>query len=111
LAYVAIALASSWGAVEAFGVKSRVVRDLVYALEPLPALAALLLVPGGAVTNLALELMAVSPLVLLIPGALLGLLARNKTLMGDLTCGRRYCLAYWAVLGLLAAAGAVALIY
>ncbi|MEZ0248300.1 MAG: divalent metal cation transporter [Thermoproteus sp.] len=111
LAYIAIALASSWGAVDAFGVKNRASRDVVYALEPLPALAALLLVPGSAVTSLALELMAVSPLVLLIPGALLGLLARNRSLMGELTCSRKYCLAYWAVLGVLAVAGAVALIY
>ncbi|MGC8973599.1 MAG: NRAMP family divalent metal transporter [Thermoproteus sp.] len=111
LAYVVIALASVWGAVEALGIRDRSRRDLVYALEPLPALAAVMLMPGNKAAEIALELMAVSPLVLVVPGVLLGLLAMDRDVMGDLACGGAYCKAYWAALALLALSGAVALIY
>jgi len=111
LAYIVIALASSWGAVEALGLRGRSARDLVYALEPLPALIAVLLVPSGSAAYVALELMALSPLVLAVPGVLLGLLAMDGDLMGDLALGGAYRRAYWATLFLLALSGVVALIY
>ena len=111
LAYVTIALASSWGAVEALGIRDRRARDVVYALEPLPALALVVLTPADKAAELALGLMAVSPLILVVPGALLGLLASDRRLMGDLACAGIRCYAYWATLALLAASGVIALIY
>jgi Mn2+/Fe2+ NRAMP family transporter len=111
LAYIVIALASSWGAVEALGLRGRSARDLAYALEPLPALIAVLLVPSGSAAYVALELMALSPLVLAVPGVLLGLSAMDRDLMGDLALGGAYRRVYWAALFLLALSGVVALIY
>ncbi|MFP3192423.1 MAG: hypothetical protein RXR02_04870 [Thermoproteus sp.] len=99
------------GAVEALGLRGRSARDLVYALEPLPALIAVLLVPSGSAAYVALELMALSPLVLAVPGVLLGLLAMDGDLMGDLALGGAYRRTYWATLFLLALSGVVALIY
>lgn len=94
-ALVVISLASSWAMVETFG-WSRRGFYWVYALETLPA--AIVPVLFSNPLNLVLNLMVVFVFILVGPGVLLGLLAQDKRIMGDLVSTGSWKIGYWVSL-------------
>jgi Mn2+/Fe2+ NRAMP family transporter len=106
LALVVVSLGTAWGVAETIGWgRQRFFR--IYLVESLPALFVPLLFPD--LFNLAIEMMVLFVFVLLGPGIMVGLVARNKRLMGDLSSGLKWSVAYWLSLGLIVASGFIAL--
>jgi hypothetical protein len=59
--------------------------------------------------HLAIDMMVLFVFVLLGPGVMVGLIARKKRLMGDLSSGVAWSIAYWVSLALVVASGFIAL--
>jgi Mn2+/Fe2+ NRAMP family transporter len=110
LALVVIALASSWGAVEALGVKDRRIRDLVFAAEQLPGLLIVSTSPSSKLVLLALNLMAASAVALAVPGILIGILISDENIMGPYKYNKTRAAAYWATLAVLIGFGVLGLL-
>jgi hypothetical protein len=59
--------------------------------------------------HLAIDMMVLFVFVLIGPGVMVGLIARNKRLMGSLSSGLGWSVAYWLSLVLVVASGFIAL--
>jgi Mn2+/Fe2+ NRAMP family transporter len=106
LALVVISLGSAWGVCEAIGWG----RDRffwIYLIESLPALFVPILLPD--LFGLTISLMVSFVFVLLMPGIMLGLIARNKRIMGSFASSSMWSIMYWASLAMVLASGIVAL--
>jgi len=75
--------------------------------ESLPALVVPMLFPD--LFHLAIDMMVLFVFVLLGPGVMVGLITRKKRLMGNLSSGLGWSVAYWASLALVVASGFIAL--
>ena len=95
LALVVISLGSAWGFMEALGIK-REKSSIVYILESLPAVIIALIIPAALLINTVLDLLVVFVFVLIGPGVLMGIIARNRSIMGDYSTSRKGEIAYWA---------------
>ncbi|MCW6168913.1 MAG: divalent metal cation transporter [Thermoplasmatales archaeon] len=95
LALVVISLGSAWGFMEALGIK-REKSSIVYILESLPAVIIALIIPATLLINTVLDLLVVFVFVLIGPGVLMGVIARNRSIMGDYSTSRKGEIAYWA---------------
>ncbi|MCL4420812.1 MAG: divalent metal cation transporter, partial [Candidatus Thermoplasmatota archaeon] len=95
LALVVISLGSAWGFMEALGIK-REKSSIVYILESLPAVIIALIIPATLLINTVLDLLVVFVFVLIGPGVLMGIIARNRSIMGDYSTSRKGEIAYWA---------------
>jgi len=106
LALVVVSLGSAWGVAETIG-WGRQKFFWIYLIESLPALAVPMLFPN--LFNLAIDLMVLFVFVLLGPGVLVGLIARKKRVMGNLSSSLGWSAAYWVSLALVVASGFIAL--
>jgi Mn2+/Fe2+ NRAMP family transporter len=106
LALVVISLGSAWGVSEAIG-WSRDRFFWIYLIESFPALFVPMLFPD--LFNLAIDLMVSFVFVLLVPGIMLGLIARKEEIMGKLASNSAWTIIYWASLALILASGLIAL--
>ena len=106
LALVVISLGSAWGVAETIGWGRR--RFFwIYLFESLPALVVHMFFSD--LFHLAIDMMVLFVFVLLGPGVMVGLIARNKRLMGSLSSGLGWSVAYWLSLVLVVASGFIAL--
>jgi manganese transport protein len=106
LALVVISLGSAWGLAETIGL-GRQSFFWIYAVESLPALFVPMLFPN--LLKLTINMMVLFVFVLLGPGIMLGLIAREKRIMGDLSSGAGWSVAYWVSLAVVVMSGFVAL--
>ena len=107
LALVVISMASSWAIVEAMGWR----RDSffwVYVAESIPAVAIPIFYPD--LLSLTLGLMVAFVFVLVGPGILMGKVASDARVMGDLASRGLLRAAYWLSLGAILAFGVVAVL-
>jgi manganese transport protein len=112
LALVVISLGSAWGFMEALGIKREKAPPL-YVLESLAAVIIALIIPAVSLINTVLDLLVVFVFVLIGPGVLMGVIARNKSIMRNYSTSKRGEIAYWSsmifviIFGILALAGFV----
>ena len=106
LALVVISLGSAWGLAETIG-WGRQRFFWIYAVESLPALFVPILFPN--LLGLIIGMMVLFVFVLVGPGIMLGLIAKDERIMGDLTSGAAWSVAYWLSLALVVASGFIAL--
>lgn len=109
LALVVISLGSAWGFMEAIGIK-REKSSTVYILESFPAVIIALVIPATQLINSVLDLLVVFVFVLIGPGILMGMIARNKAIMDDYSTSHKGQIAYWASLIFVIIFGILALI-
>ncbi|MGD0423322.1 MAG: divalent metal cation transporter [Candidatus Bathyarchaeia archaeon] len=107
LALVVISLGSAWGVAETIG-WGRQKFFWIYLIESLPALFVPMVFPD--LFHLAIDMMVLFVFVLLGPGVMVGLIARNKRLMGNLSSSLGWSVAYWLSLVLVVASGFIALV-
>ncbi len=108
LALVVISLGSAWGFVEAIGRK----RDKalpIYVVESFPALIIALIAPAGMLVNIVLYLLVVFVFVLIGPALIMGIIARNRGIMGNFASSKRSQLIYWVNVLCVFAFGIIAL--
>ncbi|HUK29140.1 MAG TPA: divalent metal cation transporter [Candidatus Acidoferrales bacterium] len=106
LALVVVSLGSAWGVAEIIG-WGRQRFFWIYLVESLPALFVPMFFPN--LFSLALDMMVLFVFVLLAPGIMVGLIARKKEIMGDLSSGLTWSVAYWVSLAVVVASGFIAL--
>jgi Mn2+/Fe2+ NRAMP family transporter len=106
LALVVISLGSAWGVAETIG-WGRQRFFWIYLIESIPAVFVPMLSPD--LFNLAIDMMVLFVFVLLGPGVMVGLITRKKNIMGDLSSGLAWSVAYWASLAVVVASGFIAL--
>lgn len=94
IALIVISLASAWGIAESLGIRQRSVW-LVYVAESLPAIAAVLFMPSGMLVNAVLYMLVFFVFVLVGPMAILGIIGKNKGIMGEFALSRRESAVYW----------------
>lgn len=94
LALVVISLASSWGLMEAIGLK-REKGFIVYTLESLPGLI-LPFIYSESLINYILNLMVIFVFVLIGPAIIMGVIAQNKHVMGEHALKGWWRIAYWS---------------
>jgi manganese transport protein len=108
LALVVISLGSAWGFMEALGIK-REKSSMVYILESFPAVVIALFIPAAMLISTVLYLLVVFVFVLIGPGILMGMIARNRSIMGYYSTSRKGEIAYWASMVFVITFGALAL--
>jgi len=106
IALVVISLGSAWGVAEAIG-WGRQRFFWIYLIESLPALIVPMIFPD--LFRLAIDMMVLFVFVLLGPGVMVGVIARKKRIMGNLSSGPGWSVAYWMSLLLVVASGFIAL--
>jgi manganese transport protein len=107
LALVVISLASSWAIVEAMGWQKRSFF-WVYLAESIPAVAVPIFYPNPL--SLVLNLMVVFVFVLAGPGILMGMVASNRNIMGNLVSNTPWKMTYWLSLATVLSFGIVAVV-
>ncbi len=108
LALVVISLGSAWGFMEALGIK-REKSSIVYILESFPAVIIALIIPATMLINTVLDLLVVFVFVLIGPGILMGMIARNRSIMSDYSTSLSGGIAYWTSMVFIIAFGVLAL--
>ncbi len=92
LALNVVSLGSAWGLAEAANIKR---KKLVYVMESLPAVIVAMLTPPRFLINAVLGLLVAFVFVLVGPLIVLGIIGKNKTLMGAHALTRMEQLVYW----------------
>ncbi len=107
IALIVISLGSSWGVTEAMGWGKKHWFK-VYLIESIPAV----LIPlfSFNLIKLALNLMVLQIVVLIAPAIILGVIASNKKLMGDLSLRGANQFIYWFFIVLIFATGLVSML-
>ena len=107
LALVVISLGSTWGVIEALSVKKENAWK-IYVLENIPAVIISLILPSSLLINFVLSLLVVFVYVLIGPIIVLGIIARNKKIMGEYYSHGLREIAYWVSAILLITIGIIA---
>jgi Mn2+ and Fe2+ transporters of the NRAMP family len=94
IALIVISLASAWGIAESLSISKKSLW-MVYVVESVPAVIAALLVPTGTLVAIVLYLLVVFVFVLIGPLLILGIIGRNRKIMGDLAMGKGWSVVYW----------------
>lgn len=110
VALVVISLASAWGLAESLKVKKESVW-VIYVLESLPAVIASMVIPSGFLVNATLYLLVSFVLVLIGPMAILGVIGRNKKIMGNLSNSRKYQSVYWSTFAVVISTALVSMVF
>ena len=95
LALVVMSLGSAWGFMEALGIP-RERSSTVYVIESLPAVVIAIIIPASMLIGTVLDLLVVFVFVLIGPGLLMGLIARNSSIMGTHATSPKGEIAYWS---------------
>ncbi|MGC8609155.1 MAG: NRAMP family divalent metal transporter [Thermoplasmata archaeon] len=117
LALIVISLASTWGVAEALGwnykmgypIRGQKNFYILYFLESFPA-AIIAIAFGYDLLNLIIDLMIVFVIVLAPVGVLLGLLIKDKNIMGEKRFGNGYMAIYWIMLAVIEISGVYSLV-
>lgn len=111
LALVTISLGSSWGTLESLGKYTQKNIVILYISESLPALVLTLAISHlQSIVGFVLELMSLSPLVLLLPGIMGGLIVTDKRIMGKYAYGPFAAAIYWITLTLMVSFGILSIL-
>ncbi|MGP6207470.1 NRAMP family divalent metal transporter [Cuniculiplasma sp. SKW3] len=111
LALVTISLGSSWGTLESLGKYNQKNMVILYIAESLPALILTLVISHlQSIVGFVLELMSLSPLVLILPGIMGGLLVRDKRIMGKYAYGPFSAAIYWITLTVMVSFGILSIL-
>ncbi|BFI76581.1 NRAMP family divalent metal transporter [Sulfurisphaera ohwakuensis] len=94
LALVVISLGSAWGVVEALGIPKRSAWK-IYVIESIPAVLVTLLLPPSMLINTILDLLVFFVYALIGPIIILGIISRNKKIMGEYYSSGIRLAAYW----------------
>lgn len=94
IALIVISLASAWGIAESLKITKKSLW-ILYVVESLPAVIAALFIPTGSLVAIVLYLLVVFVFVLVGPMLILGIVGRNRNIMGDLVMSRRWSGVYW----------------
>jgi Mn2+/Fe2+ NRAMP family transporter len=109
LALVVISLGSAWGAAEALSIpRNRIF--MLYLFESIPALVITILTPAPQLGNEILNLLSYFTLIVLGPAIVMGLIARNKRIMGEYTTNRWNNVAYWLSVIIISTLGILSLL-
>jgi len=92
LALVVISLGSAWGVAEALNVKN---VNIIYIAESVPAVVLTLLVPSVNLVCIVLDLLVFFVYALIGPIIILGIISRNKKIMGEYASRGLSYFAYW----------------
>ena len=110
LALVTISLGSSWGTLESLGKYTHRNMVILYMTESIPALILTLLISHPqSMVFFVLELMSLSPIVLLLPGIMGGLIVTNKKIMGKYAYGPFAEAIYWITLIIMVSFGVLSI--
>ncbi|ARM76184.1 NRAMP family divalent metal transporter [Acidianus manzaensis] len=107
LALIVISLGSAWGVAEALGIKN---FNLIYIIESIPAVIATLIVPPGDLISLVLDLLVFFVFALIGPVIILGIISRNRKIMGEYYTRNLRYIAYWISTALMLLLGILAII-
>lgn len=107
LALVVISLGSAWGVAEALNLKS---PNLIYVIESLPAVVISLIIPPSELISLVLDLLVFFVFALIGPVIILGIISRNRKIMGDYYTSNRRYIAYWISAAIVLSLGILAII-
>ena len=108
IALVVISLASAWGLAESIGVKKGSVWA-IYVIESLPAVVAAMLIPSGLLVNATLYLLVSFVIVLIGPMLILGIIGKNRKIMGNLVNSKRFQAVYWVTFGVIISTALISL--
>lgn len=97
LALIVMSMGSAWGFMEVLGI-GREKSSVVYILESFPALVIALILPEAYLIKGVLYLLVIFVFVLIGPGILMGLIARNRNIMKDFYSSGFREFAYWSSL-------------
>ncbi|WP_149564647.1 divalent metal cation transporter [Sulfuracidifex tepidarius] len=111
LALVVVSLASSWGVLESLGMNTRSNVKKVYFLESIPMFVTVLLLGDYLkLLNLAVTILSISPIVIVLPSILIGILVSKKRIMGKYTYSKTRTITYFVVITLFLITGLLGLI-
>ncbi len=110
IALMVISLASAWGISESLGISKKSVW-IIYVVESLPAAIAAMILPAGMLVNAVLYLLVIFVFVLIGPMILLGVIGRNRKIMGELTLSNRGRSIYWITSAVIISTAVLAVIY
>lgn len=109
IALIVISLASAWGIAESLAISQRSIW-LLYVMESLPGVIAALILPSGLLVNAVLYLLVLFVFVLIGPMALLGVVGRNKKIMGEFALGTKGAVIYWVTFAVVISTALLAVI-
>ncbi|WMT49086.1 MAG: divalent metal cation transporter [Thermoplasmatales archaeon] len=109
LALVVISMGSAWGFMEALGI-GRERSSLIYIMESLPAVIIALILPKSYLISSVLYLLVIFVFVLIGPGVLMGMIARNRNIMREYSSSGIREMAYWSSLIFVLIFGIIAII-
>lgn len=110
IALIVISLASAWGIAESLSISKRSVW-IVYVVESFPAVIASLILPPGMLVNVVLYLLVLFVFVLIGPMAILGVIGKNKKIMGDLALTRKGEWTFWMTFIIIISTAVLAVIF
>ena len=107
IALITISLGSAWGIAESLNMKKKSYW-LVYILESLPAVIAIMLINPASMIAIVLYLLIFFVFALIAPLAMMWIIGRNKNIMGDLVLSRKNEVVYLFMFGLIIATACIA---
>lgn len=110
IALIVISLASAWGIAESLAISKRSLW-IVYVMESLPAVIIAMIIPAGVLVNAVLYLLVLFVFVLIGPMAILGIIGKNRKIMGDLALSKKGEWIYWATFAIILSTAFLAVIY
>lgn len=102
-------MGSAWGFMEALGI-GREKSSLIYIMESLPAVIIALILPKSYLISSVLYLLVIFVFVLIGPGVLMGMIARNRNIMREYSSSGIREMAYWSSLIFVLIFGIIAII-
>ncbi len=110
IALIVISLASAWGIAESLAISKRSLW-IVYVMESLPAVIAAMIIPAGILVNAVLYLLVLFVFVLIGPMAILGIIGKNRKIMGDLALTKKGEWTYWVTFATIISTAFLAVVY
>jgi Mn2+/Fe2+ NRAMP family transporter len=107
IALITISLGSAWGIAESLDMPKKSYW-MVYILESLPAVIAVLLINPSSMIAIVLYLLIFFVFALIAPLAMMWIIGRNKNIMGDLVLSRKNEAIYLLMFGLIIATACIA---
>ncbi len=107
IALITISLGSAWGIAESLNI-SKKSYWLVYVLESLPAVIAVIIINPSSMIALVLYLLIFFVFTLIAPMVMLWVIGRNKKIMGDLVLSKKNEVLYFAMFILIVATAVIA---
>ncbi|MEM4802682.1 divalent metal cation transporter, partial [Metallosphaera sp.] len=112
LTLVVVSLSSAWGVLEATNRNSYSNTIKLYVLESIPAILVILIMGSNysTIVNFALTLLSLSPIVVALPGILIGILVSKREIMGGYAYGKARLILYFVTIALITLGGIIGII-